>query len=182
MSTMTLVEFGIPGRSGIILAVASISRKVPASSFMESSWRSVSCTAYSASKLIPNSKMFTLHRMIHLVKTGNYGPRCIEYRMYLITSISRFAIMRFKLERCTTCENRSIIVLVNFKICPSVDGVEKLLGRLLMRLTSLSTFFMNVSILSSDSEMRERTIFILAARMPSLSVRSKLVSSVSSSA
>jgi len=175
MSTMISIAFGIFGRSRIIFAVASISRKVPASSRMESSWRSVSCTAYSASKSIPNSHT-KLIRMIHLVNAGNNGPRCFEYRMYLITSIiSRFTI---KLEKCTTCENWSIIALVNFKTCPSVN---KLVGRLFMRPTSSSTFFINSSILSTDPEMLERSIFILAAMMPFLSVRSKLVSSSKSS-
>ena len=117
--------------------------------------------------------------MIHLVKTGNNGPRCIEYRMYLITSISLFAIMRFKLARWTTCENLSIMSLVEFKTCPSVDNLEKLLGRLLMWLTSSSTFFMNSLILSPDPGMRERDIFILAAKEP---VRSSLVSNKLSSA
>ena len=115
--------------------------------------------------------------MTHLIKTGNNGPRCIEYRVYLIISI-RFTIMKVKPERCTTCENWSIIALVAFKTCPICPSVDKLLGRLLMRLTSSSTFFMNSSIfsLSPDLEMPERTIFIFAARMPLLSVRSKLVS------
>ena len=43
----------VTSRSEIIFAVPSISRKVPASSRMESPWRSVSCTTYAASKLIP---------------------------------------------------------------------------------------------------------------------------------
>ena len=118
--------------------------------------------------------------MIHLVNEGNNGPWCIEYRVYLITSISLFAITRLKLERCTTCENWSIISLVDFKTCPSVDNLDKLLGRLLMRLTSSSTLFMNSSIvLSPDPGMREIAIFILAAREP---VRSNPVSNKLSSA
>jgi len=48
IASMTLAVFGITGRSGIALAVPSISRKVPASSRMDSSWRSVSCTACSS--------------------------------------------------------------------------------------------------------------------------------------
>jgi len=87
-------------------------------------------------------------------------------------------IMRLKFEKCTTCETLSIIALVDFKTCPSVD---KLLGRLLMWLTSSSTLFMNSLMLSPDSGMREKAIFILAARTTPLSVSSKLVSSNSSS-
>ena len=118
--------------------------------------------------------------MIYLVKNGNNGPRCIEYRVYLITPISSFAIIGFKLERCTTCETWSIIVLVNCKTCPSVD---KLLGngRLLMWLTSSSTLFMNSLMLSPDPGTRDYDILILAARTTPLSVSSKLVSSGSSS-
>ena len=174
MSTMTSVVSGITRKSVTIFAVASISRKVPASSRMESSWRPFSCTTYSARRLIPKLSCLTLYRMIHLVNTGNNGPRCIEYRVYLINLISRFTI---KLERCTTCETRSIIVLVDFKTCPSVD---KQFGRLLMWPTSSSTLLMNSFILSSDPGMRERAIFILAARTTPLSVSSKLVSSKSS--
>ena len=179
MSTMTLVVFGITGKSGIVFAVASISRKVPARSRMESSWRSVSCTAYSASKLIPHGEIVRrLHKIIHLVKTGKNRPRCMEYRVHLVISISNL-LMRFRHEICITCETLSIIALVKFKTCTIVD---ELLGRLLMGLTSSSTLFRNSSILSPDPEMRERAIFILAATTPSLSVRSKPVSSKTSSA
>ena len=114
--------------------------------------------------------------MIHLVNTGNNGPRCLEYRMCLITSISRFTIMRFKF---TTCETRSIIALVTFKTCPSVD---KLLGRLLMLLTSSSTLFMNSLMLSPVPGTRERDNLILAARTTPLSVSSIMLSSKSSPA
>ena len=120
--------------------------------------------------------------MIHLVKTRNNGPRCIEYRVYLLTSISRFSTTRFKLGKCTTFENWSIIALVDFKTCPIIDKLL-LLGRLLIRLTSSSTFFMKSSISSlPDLDMPDRAIFILAARMPFLSVRSNLLSSKLSSA
>ena len=61
MSTMTSVVFAITGRSGTLFAAASISRKVTASSLMESSWISVSCITYSASKLIPNSHIKVWH-------------------------------------------------------------------------------------------------------------------------
>ena len=87
--------------------------------------------------------------------------------------------MRFKFERCPTCETRSIIVLVDFRICPSV---VKLLGRLFMWLTSSSTLFMNSLMLSPDPGMREKAIFILAARTTPLSVSSKMMSSKWSSA
>ena len=173
MSTITLVVFGITGKSGIVFAVASISRKVPARSRIESSWRSVSCTAYSAGKLTPQCQtIWPLNRMTHQVKTGKNRPRCMEYRVHLVISISNL-LMRFRHEICVTCETLSIIALVKFKTCTIVD---ELLGRLLMGLTSSSTLFRNSSIVSPDPEMRERAIFILAATMPSLSVRSKLVS------
>ena len=85
-------------------------------------------------------------------------------------------IMRFKFDIGTTCETWSIMALVDFKTCPSV---VKLLGRLLMWLTSSSTLFMNSLMLSPDPGVREKAIFILAATTP-LSVSSKLMSSKSS--
>ena len=118
--------------------------------------------------------------MIHIVNTGNNRPRCIEYRVYLITSIS-WITNEFKLQKCPTCETRSMIAFVDVKTCPSVD---KLLGRLrlFIWLTSSSTLFMNSLMLSSDPGMRENYIFILVARTTPLFFSSKLVSGKPSSA
>jgi hypothetical protein len=98
--------------------------------------------------------------------------------MCLITTISRFTTRSVIHGRsCRTLENWSIIDLVNFNTCPSVEKVFNTASLLDRRETSASTFSKNSFILSTDSEMQDRIIFILTGTgLPFLSVRLKLAS------